>query len=288
MKNIPLKGFISTLTILLLALPIVSFTNISKTQPYTVKTIVIDPGHGGKFPGASGNYSREQDVTLKIALRLGKAIEENFKDVKVIYTRTTDTELASIKAVDLRERINIANRANADLLISIHCNSMGYVRYKTGKKDSRGRPIYKLRRETATKGVETFVAGSERLDEQQDALGEFGVLKEEYKEDAKFDSNDPEVAIALSLVANELRKRSIQLASLIQDEYVAVGRVNRGYKEQSLAVLRTAIMPCVLTEVGFISNPEEEDYMNSESGQNEIVSCLLKAIQSYKKHVEFE
>jgi N-acetylmuramoyl-L-alanine amidase len=119
-------------------------------------------------------------------------------------------------------------------------------------------------------------------------LGEFAVLKEEYKEDAKLDSNDPEMAIALSLVANELRKKSIQLASLIQDEYVAVGRVNRGFKEQSLAVLRTAIMPCVLTEIGFISNPEEEDYMNSEAGQNEIVSCLLKAIQAYKKHVEFE
>ena len=284
----PLKRLIICLITLFLTLPLVSFTNNSNIPLNRIQTIVIDPGHGGKFPGASGKYSREQDVTLQVAFLLGKAIEENLKDVKVIYTRTSDKELASVKAVDLRERINIANRANADLLISIHCNSMGYIRYNTGRKNSRGRPIYGERRETATKGVETFVAGFARLDEQEDALGEFAVLKEEYKADAKLDSNDPETAIAFSLVANELRKKSIQLASLIQDEYIAVGRVNRGFKEQSLAVLRTAIMPCVLTEIGFISNPEEEDYINSPTGQNEIVSCLLKAIQAYKKHVEFE
>lgn len=292
MKNIPLKRFVSALTVLLLILPIVSFTNRSNTRAYAIKTIVIDPGHGGQFHGASGKYSREQDVTLKVALLLGKAIEENLKDVKVIYTRTSDTELASSRSVDLRERINIANRAKADLLISIHCNSMGTMRYVKGyTKDSKGRkrPIYGQRlQSTSTKGVETFVAGSARLDEQEEALGEYAVLKEEYKEDTKLDSKDPAEAIALSIISNELRKKSIQLASLIQDQYIATGRVDRGFKEQSLAVLRTAIMPCVLTEIGFISNPEEEDYLNSEAGQNEIVSCLLKAIQAYKKQVEFE
>ncbi|HCN82129.1 MAG TPA: hypothetical protein DIT07_00690, partial [Sphingobacteriaceae bacterium] len=155
----PLKRLIICLITLFLTLPLVSFTNNSNIPLNRIQTIVIDPGHGGKFPGASGKYSREQDVTLQVAFLLGKAIEENLKDVKVIYTRTSDKELASVKAVDLRERINIANRANADLLISIHCNSMGYIRYNTGRKNSRGRPIYGERRETATKGVETFVAG---------------------------------------------------------------------------------------------------------------------------------
>jgi len=291
MKNIPLKRFISALIVLLLILPIVSFTSRLNIRSYAIKTIVIDAGHGGKFHGASGKYSREQDITLRVALLLGKAIEENLKDVKVIYTRTSDAELSSSLHMDLRERINIANRANADLLLSIHCNSMGHIRVKTGyRKDSKGRKIatYKLMPETSTRGVETFVAGFDRLDEQEAALGEYAVLKEDYKEDAKLDSKDPETAISLSLINNELRRKSIQLASLIQDQYIAAGRVDRGFKEQSLAVLRTAIMPCVLTEIGFISNPEEENYLNSEAGENEIVYCLLKAIQAYKKQVEFE
>jgi N-acetylmuramoyl-L-alanine amidase len=292
MKKIPLQRFISALILLLLVLPTVSFTSKLNTPAFTIKTIVIDAGHGGKFHGASGKYSREQDVTLKVAFLLGKAIEENLKDVKVIYTRSSDTELSGSLSVDLRERINIANRAKADLLISIHCNSMGYARVRTGyRKDSKGRkvPVYSVRPQSpSTKGVETYVAGFDRLDEQEAALGEYAVLKEDYKEDVKFDSKDPEVAIALSLKNNELRKKSIQLATFIQDQYIATGRVDRGVQEKSLAVLRTAIMPAVLTEIGFISNPEEEDYINSEAGENEIVSCLLKAIQSYKKLVELE
>ncbi|MGF1925542.1 MAG: N-acetylmuramoyl-L-alanine amidase family protein, partial [Bacteroidia bacterium] len=112
-------------------------------------------------------------------------------------------------------------------------------------------------------------------------------LEDNYKENYEgFDANDPESAIILSLMKNTFRTQSLKLAKLVQDEYVNVGRINRGVQEKSLAVLARAGMPAILTEIGFISNPAEEDYMNSEAGQIEITNCLLKAIEAYKQSVE--
>jgi len=210
------------------------------------------------------------------------------KDVKVIYTRTTDV------FIPLYERVAIANQAKADLFISIHCNSMPIKRVISGyKKDSRGRkvPIYKSVQSTSTRGTETFVSGFGRLDEQDVAMRENAsiLFEKDYKENYDgYDPKDPESIIMLSLMKNAFREQSIKLATFMQDEYTQTGRVDRGVKEQSLAVLARAGMPAVLTEIGFISNPTEEEYMNSAAGQNEIVNCLLKAIQSYKKQVELE
>lgn len=271
MKNIPLIRYIYVLLIFLLSLPLISFAGILPDAPYRIKTIVIDAGHGGRFTGAVGQYSREKDVTLKVAMRLGKAIEANMKDVTVLYTRTTDRNFEEVNSKDLKKRIDMANEAKADLLISIHCNSMG-----AGTKNR-----------TSVRGVETFVAGFARLNEQDAAIKEYMALEEEYKIDERV-ATDPTTAIFLSLVKNSLREQSIRLATFIQNEYVASGRVNRGVQELSLAVLRTATMPAVLTEIGFISNPAEEEYINSDSGQNEIVNNLLKAIQTYKRQVELE
>jgi N-acetylmuramoyl-L-alanine amidase len=287
-----MKRFISALIVLLLVFPIVSFTSKLNVPAYAIKTIVIDPGHGGRHHDTTGKISREQDVTLKVSMLLGKAIQESMKDVKVIYTRTADVDLSSIRDVDLRERIAIANRASADLFISIHCNAMTAeksVAYKATVKGKRMTRYGTVEVKVPTaKGVETFVAGSARLDEQKKAIGEYAKLKEDYKENAKYDSKDPKIAIAISLMSNDLRKKSIQLATHIQEQYVSTGRLDRGVQELSLAVLRTASMPCVLTEIGFLTNPEEENYLNSVEGQTEVVNCLLKAIQSYKKVVEFE
>lgn len=266
-----MKRSILCLTALLLIVPLASFTSKSGLPADRIRVIVIDAGHGGKFTGAVGKYSREKDVTLKVALLLGKAIQANMKDVKVIYTRTVDMNFMDENPKDLKYRIDVANKAKADLLISVHCNSIA------GSTKNRA----------AAKGVETFVAGSARLNEQDAALKQYSALEEEYKIEEKGPS-DPAAAIMLSLVKGALRDQSIRLASLIQDEYVATGRVNRGVQELSLAILRTATMPAILTEIGFISNPEEEDYINSESGQNEIVGCLLRAIQAYKKQAESE
>ncbi len=291
MKNIPLLKSNRILMLIICVVLVLTTDNQLFAQEYKIKTIVIDAGHGGKDGSTRGAYSTEKEVALKTALRLGKAIEENMKDVKVIYTRSTDV------FIPLYERIAIANNAKADLFISIHCNDMpvvssryisGYVRNKKGKKV----PVYKTRyaKSTSTRGVETFVSGSGRLDEQDDVIKRENAsmfLEDNYKENYQgFDANDPESAIILSLMKNTFRTQSLKLAKLVQDEYVKVGRVNRGVQEKSLAVLARAGMPAILTEIGFISNAGEEDYMNSEAGQTEITNCLLKAIQAYKNSVE--
>jgi N-acetylmuramoyl-L-alanine amidase len=288
----PLKRFIICLITLFWTLPLVSFANNSKIPPYRIRTIVIDPGHGGDLHGASGKYSREQDVTLKVAMLLGKAIEESMKDVKVIYTRTRDMQFSTVLSQDLKERINIANRAKADLFIAIHCNSMPGDRVIVGhRKNSKGKsvPIYATRDNTTTKGTETFLSGSKRLGAQDAVIKEYGEFSEDdSKDDEPASANSDEMNIMLSLMKNNFRLQGIQLATLIQEEYIATGRISRGVKEQDIAVLRNAAMPAVLTEIGFISNPEEEDYINSDAGQQEIVGCILKAIQAYKKQVDAE
>ncbi len=291
MKNIPLTRAKELLTILISIIFTFLIENQSLAQEYKIKTIVLDAGHGGKDGMTRGAYSTEKDVALKTALRLGKLIEENMKDVKVVYTRTEDV------FIPLYERIGLANQVKADLFISIHCNDMpvyttryisGYTKNKKGKRV----PIYKTRqtKSTSTKGTETFVSGSGRIDEQDEAIKRENssiFLEENYKENYEgFDANDPESAIILSLMKNTFRTQSLKFAKFIQDQYVSVGRINRGVQEKSLAVLARAGMPAVLTEIGFISNPSEEDYMNSEAGQIEITNCLLKAIQAYKMSVE--
>jgi N-acetylmuramoyl-L-alanine amidase len=286
MKIIPLKRYISSLLVFVLLSASAYGDNVP--TPYRIKTIVIDAGHGGRDGSTHGQFSKEKDVALQVALRLGKSIEENMKDVKVIYTRTTDV------FIPLYERIGIANRAKADLFISIHLNSMPVRRVISSySKDSRGRkiPVYRSVQSTSTRGTETFVSGFGRLDEQDVVMRENAsiLFGKDYKENYDgYDPKDPESIIMLSLMKNAFREQSIKLATFMQDEYSKNGRVDRGVKEQSLAVLARAGMPAVLTEIGFISNPSEEEYMNSDSGQNEIVNGLLKAIQSYKKQIELE
>ena len=291
MKNIPLTRAKQLLPILISFIFIFSTENQLFAQEYKIKTIVLDAGHGGKDGTTRGAYSVEKDVALRTTLRLGKLIEETMKDVKVVYTRTEDV------FVPLYERVGLANRVKADLFISIHCNDMpayakryisGYTRTKKGKKI----PIYKTTyvKSTSTRGTETFVSGSGRINEQDAAIKRENAsmfLEDNYKENYEgFNADDPESAIILSLMKNTYRTQSLKFAKLIQDEYVSVGRVNRGVQEQSLAVLARAGMPAVLTEIGFLSNRAEEDYMNSEKGQSEITNGLLKAIQAYKLSVE--
>jgi N-acetylmuramoyl-L-alanine amidase len=270
MKIIPLKRLTTSLILLNLMFPLASFTNSLNVVPHKIQTIVIDAGHGGHDGSTQGKYSKEKDVALRIALLVGKTLEENLKDVKVIYTRKSDV------FVPLYERIDVANKANADLFISIHCNSMPST----------------LKNRSAVRGVETLVAGFGRLGEQDVALRENASILLE-KENAKdnyagFDPKDPASVIMFSMMKNTFREQSIRLATLIQDEYVSTGRIDRGVKEQPLAVLQRAAMPAVLTEIGFISSPEEEDYLNSEAGQNEVANCLLKAVQAYKRIIEIE
>ncbi len=236
---------------------------------FRIKTIVIDAGHGGKDGSTRGLHAREKTVALEVALRLGKAIQTSLPDIKVIYTRTGDV------FVPLYERIGLANKVKADLFISIHCNSMA--------SGTRNR--------SSIRGTETLVSGFKRLGQQDAAIRENAsmLLEKNYKDNYDgFDPNDPESIIIFKLMKNAYREQSIKFATLLQNEYTATGRIDRGVKEQSLAVLAKAGMPAVLTEIGFLSSPQEENYITSAYGQNEIVNCLLKAIQTYKKQVEIQ
>lgn len=229
-------------------------------------TIVIDAGHGGKDGSTHGVFSKEKDVALQVALLLGQTIEKEVENAKVIYTRTEDI------FIPLYERIEIANRSRADLFISIHCNSM---------------PA-NMRNRSDSRGVETFVSGEGRMGEQDVAVRENAsiLLEKDYKENYEgYNPNDPESVILLSLYKNAFRKESLRLARLVQDEYVKSGRVNRGVKEQSLAVLAKAGMPAILTEIGFISNPKEEEYINSLEGRQVIVQNITNAIKEYNKWI---
>lgn len=262
------KSYILLLTSLL-TLPLLSFHTTGSLSLLKIKTIVIDAGHGGKDGSTRGIHAKEKTVALEVALKLGNAIEASLPDVKVVYTRTDDV------FIPLYERIGLANKVKADLFISIHCNSMPS----------------NMKNRSSVRGTETLVSGFKRLGQQDAAIRENAsmLLENNYKDNYDgFDPKDPESVIIFKLMKNAYREQSIKFASMIQNEYVATGRIDRGVKEQSLAVLAKAGMPAVLTEIGFISSPQEENYITSNYGQNEIVSCLLKAIQTYKKQVEIQ
>jgi N-acetylmuramoyl-L-alanine amidase len=250
----------------LIPLLILFFINVTvaKAQGYKIKTIVIDAGHGGVKPGAKGKYSYEKNVALQVALKLGKKLEEELPSIKIIQIRKTDVD------VDWYRRAEIANNAKADLFISIHCNSMDKGNHYT-------------------KGTETFVGAYRRINEMDAGIKENEdiINDKNYKKKGTYDPTDPEELIMLSLYKSLYRAKSLALAKMVQKNYTDVNkRVNRGVKEQGLLILQRAAMPSILTEIGFISNPAEEDYINSADGQEEIVSAIVNAIKQYKKEIE--
>lgn len=231
-----------------------------------VKIVMIDPGHGGKKPGAIGKKSKEKDITLSIALKLGETIKANFKDVTVLYTRDTDVD------IDLAERAQMANRAKADLFISIHANS---------------------HKKTEPSGTETFVMGlsTSKANMEVARLENADILLEDdYKNNSEyqgFDPNAPESYIMFTLYQNAYLEKSLNFAEYIQGEYKSrIKTIDRGVKQGELFVLYKTSMPAVLTEIGFISNAKEEEYMMSEEGQNEYVYCIASAFAKYKASEE--
>lgn len=289
-KNIPLMYLKTILTFIICFALANTIDNQAIAQEYKIKTIVIDAGHGGKDGATHGVYSKEKDVALKTALNLGQALQDSIKNIRIVYTRQTDI------FIPLYERINIANNAKADLFISIHLNDMPVrvSRVVDYYKKVKGRsvPVYRsiASKSTSTRGTETFVSGTGRLGEQDEVIKRENAamfLEDNYQKNYEgFIANTPENDIMLSLMKQTNRDRSLKFASLLQQEYVAAGRINRGVQEKSLAVLARAAMPAVLTEIGFVSNPEEEDYMNSPEGQKEIVDGIIKAIKNYKRIAE--
>ncbi len=242
------------------------FFNISFAQDKTdnVDVIVIDAGHGGKDPGALGKKSKEKDLTLLIALKLGEYIETNLPDIKVIYTRTTD------KFIELHKRSEIANDNNADLFISIHVNAS---------------------RATHVTGTSTFVMGLNRSDKQLEVVKRENsviLIEDDYKKKYDgFDPNSPETKIIFSLYQNAYLEQSIKIAGEVQEQFKErAKRVNRDVRQAGLVVLWNCSMPSILVETGFITNPEEEKFLLTENGQAIIASSIYRAVRDYKNIIE--
>ncbi len=239
--------------------------NINYAQNKTDKLnlIVIDAGHGGKDPGALGKQSKEKDIALAIALKLGKLIETNLTDVKVIYTRTND------KFIELHKRSEIANKNNADLFISIHVDA---------------------NKATQVTGTSTFVMGLNKADKQLEVVKRENaviLIEDDYKVKYDgFDPNSPESDIIFSLYQNAYLEQSIIIAEEVQNQFKESQRTDRDVRQAGLVVLWNCSMPSILIETGFITNQEEEKYLLTENGQNTIASSIFKAIKLYKNTLE--
>jgi N-acetylmuramoyl-L-alanine amidase len=247
-----------------LALAIVAvFVSGAFTPLEPAMVVVIDAGHGGKDPGnlGTGRYSlTEKDVTLDVSNKLAEYIRKKMPDVKVILTRTGDS------FPKLSSRVKIANNAEADVFISIHCDA-----FTTEK----------------ARGCGTYVMGMHKTEESlNSAMREnASIFKEDNYEDNYdgFDPNDPDTYIALSLRQNVFLDNSLQLGSLIQNQFRdKVGRKDRGVRQAGYYVISFTSMPSVLVELGFLTNPNEEDFLQSEDGRTYMASALFRAFRDYR------
>lgn len=271
-------------------------TPVLPVQDKPIRTIVIDAGHGGNDVGARGKYSYEKDIALDVALKLGKIIEDAMPDVKVVYTRKTD------RFDDVRKKAAIANEAQGDLFISIHCNAAaalsrvtGYKnvtrRNSKGKKYTRKVPIY-TKIPNPAKGTETYIWATTKNNAKTESLRNSSVIVLDANSEETqqlMDTNDPETIIMLNTLRNVFFDQSLRLSGLVEDEFTKAGRISRGARqrnEKGILVLHATAMPSVLVELGFISNPEEEEYLNSASGQNEMAQCIYRAVKRYKDELE--
>lgn len=243
----------------------------TETRPntkYNGYTVVIDAGHGGKDPGCIGHgkISYEKDIALSIALKIGQMLKDSADNIKVIYTRSTD------KFVELWERAAIANRNNADLFISVHCNASNSA---------------------SANGSETFVMGLHKSEgnlnvskRENSAI----LLEENYENNQEyggFDPNSPEAHILFSLYQNAFRNQSLQLASSVQENIEAKQlRKNLGVKEAGFLVLWKTAMPSILVETGFLTNADDQNFLRSENGQKELAHSVYLAVLDYKSQMD--
>lgn len=241
-------------------------TDPSFAQKTSIQTVVIDAGHGGKDPGALGKKSKEKNITLSVALKTGKYIEENCPDVKVIYTRKKD------EFIELQRRAEIANKNNADVFISIHCNAM-----------PKGN--------TSTYGAETFIMGEHRSNANLEVakLENSAILYENDTDDkyGGYDPNSVEAHIMFSLYQSLYQEQSTNLAKKVQEQFCnRVGRFDRGVQQAGFLVLYKTAMPSVLIELGFLTNLKEENFLLSEDGQTYMASAIYRAFRDYKREFE--
>lgn len=276
-----------------------------KKEP-VIRTIIVDAGHGiranGGHDGAKGSYSWEDDICLDISKILIRDINREFPHIRIVETRPTE------KITSLYRRADIANENKGDIFLCIHVNAApgqrrseitGYKKTtyyvgkgKNRKKKTKDVPQYRYWTEPSkAKGTETYIWGAHKTDDKELVVREnASMLQEEnYKEKyGALDINSPEFVAMALLKTKQYFKRSSTFAGMIQDEFVKVGRVDRDVRQRGVGiwVLQATAMPSVLIETGFITNPEEEAYLNSQAGQEEISRCIITALKNYTSWLE--
>ena len=225
-------------------------------------TVVIDPGHGGRDPGAIGRRGKEKNINLNVALKLGRLIKDNCKDVRIVYTRQSDV------FVGLDRRAQIANNAKADLFISIHTNSV-----------AKGRTV---------RGTETYTLGLHRTDDNLEVAKKENsviLIESDYEQRyAGFNPNSAESYIIFEFLQDKNMEKSVDFATLIQRQFKNTAkRIDKGVHQAGFLVLRETTMPGVLVELGYISTPDEERYLLSESGTSALAQSIYQAFINYKK-----
>lgn len=255
-----IKVILTVISFLLFGLGMTPFLHAASPAAKDKFILVIDPGHGGKDPGAIGRFSREKNINLAVAKAFGQLVEAHCSDVKVIYTRKTDV------FIPLDQRADIANKANADLFISIHTNALG------GKAVGRG--------------AETYTLGMARAEANLDvAKRENAVIlvENDYKERYQgFDPNSSESYIMFEFMQDKYMEKSVNLAKMIQKEFkTTAGRLDKGVHQAGFLVLRQTCMPSVLIELGYISTHDEETFLNSQNGIKKMSQSIFNAFISY-------
>jgi N-acetylmuramoyl-L-alanine amidase len=232
--------------------------------PYRIKTVIIDPGHGGFDPGTHGVSTLEKDLVLSVGKRLRDLLTEKYPQVKVIMTRDKDI------FIPLFQRAKIANDANADLFISIHANFMP--------------------KSSVTFGTETYVMGLHTAEYNLDVAKRENaaiLLEENYKNNYDYDPNSPEGHILFSMYQNAYLDQSIQFGQFVENQYAShANRKSRGVKQAGFVVLKATSMPSVLLEIGFLSNREEENYLKTDNGKQKIAESIFNGFTEYKKKME--
>lgn len=313
-----MRNYCKTLPVFFLTLFFLQYSIPSFSQPAArkgVRTLIIDPGHGGMDPGARGTISSEAAVALQVSMKLGDTLAKAFPEMKIIYTRTSDIVPGNSASIDagLKYRANLANQSGGDLFIAIHLNSAGrkpggwyerkvvdkIPRTKTVKK---GGKTYKKSYyeyvyenvwvENKARGTETYVWAMNKNSSKINSVTKNNDYSGEIDSTSTLsmpDPSDPVEKARMLIYAQNYFRKSLELASFVQDEFKETGRIDRGVKQRNdkgIWVLQATGMPSILIEIGFISNTEEEQYLVSEAGQNEIVSNIFTAFKKYVEKLE--
>jgi N-acetylmuramoyl-L-alanine amidase len=279
---------------------------ITKTAAlFLIHTIIIDPGHGGFDPGTHGLFSKEKNVALSISLKLGKALQQEYPDLNIVYTRTTDQMPGNKTTIrdGIRYRAELANREHGDLFICIHCNSNGQpagrysvqelTGYRTIGKGRKKRkiPVYVTHWITnATTGTATYIWKADRSIPKGQAISQRNGENMGDTDNSAFDLRSPEARMTALLYEKKYFANSALFGTLVEEAFKKAGRRSEGLLQRQIGigVLQATGMPSVLIETGYLTNQGEERYLNSKRGQDQVVSNIMTAFRQYVKQTSGE